>query len=68
MRTIKAVKVKVKNTCFTLRFCRVYGEVEAQEPLALIGSHNFLELSVNQGNASKVFKVKNGDKVVLSPS
>jgi hypothetical protein len=68
MRTVKAVKVKMKNTWFTLRFCRVYGEVEAQEPLALIGSHNFLELSINQGNASRVFKVKNGDKVVLHPS
>jgi len=68
MRTIKAVKVKVKNTWFTMRFCRAYGEVEAQEPLALIGSHNFLELSINQGNASRVFKVKNGDKVVLHRS
>jgi S-adenosylmethionine hydrolase len=68
MRTIKAVKVKVKNTWFTLRFCRAYGEVEAQEPLALIGSYNFLELSINQGNASRVFKAKSGDKIILHRS
>lgn len=68
LQTMKDVKVKVKGTWFTLRFCRAYGEVAAQEPLALIGSHNFLELSVNQGNASRVFKVKSGDKVVLHRS
>jgi hypothetical protein len=65
METIKGVKVKVKNTWFTMRFCRAYAEVEPKEPLALIGSHNFLELSINQGNASKVFKAKNGDKVFV---
>jgi S-adenosylmethionine hydrolase len=65
MGTIKVVRVRVKNTWFTMRFCKTYGEVESQEPLALIGSHNLLELSINQGNASRVFKVKNGDKVVV---
>jgi len=68
MRTKKTVKVKVKNTWFKLRFCKAYGEVKAEEPLALIGSHNFLELSINQGNASKMLKAKNGDKIVLHPS
>jgi S-adenosylmethionine hydrolase len=65
MGTIKVMRVKVKNTRFTMKFRRAYGEVEAQEPLALIGSHNFLELSINQGNASRVFNVKNGDRVVV---
>jgi hypothetical protein len=65
MGTNKAMKVKVKNTWFTMKFRKAYGEVEAQEPLVLIGSHNFLELSINQGDASRVFKIKNGDKVVV---
>jgi len=68
IRTADALKIKMKNTWFTLRFCKAYGEVEAQEPLALIGSHNFLELSINQGNASRVFKVKSGDTIILQPS
>ena len=67
MRTIDNVKIRMKNKWFTLRFCKAYGEVEPDEPLALIGSHSFLELSINQGNASRMFKVKNGDKVVLHP-
>jgi hypothetical protein len=68
METIKGVRVNVRNTCFTMRFCRAYGEVEPKEPLALIGSHSFLELSINQGNASRVFNAKNGDKVVVCRS
>jgi hypothetical protein len=68
MGTFKVMKVKVKNTWFTMKFCKAYGEVVAQEPVALIGSHNFLELSVNQGNASRVFKAKSGDKVVVYAS
>jgi S-adenosylmethionine hydrolase len=65
MRTAKTVKLRMKNTRFTLELCRAYGEAEDQEPLAIIGSHNFLEVSINRGDASKFFKVKNGDKVIL---
>lgn len=59
------VNLKLKNTKLKLRLCKVYAEVEAQQPLALIGSHNFLEISVNQGNAAENFKTKAGDKVTL---
>ena len=45
--------------------CRAYAEVEAKKPLAIIGSHDFLEISVNKGNAARMFKVKAGDKVIL---
>ena len=48
-----------------LRFCKAYGEVEPHEPLALIGSHRYLEISVNQGNASNEFKTKAGDKIAV---
>lgn len=42
---------------------QTYGLAEDGDALALIGSHNFLEISINCGNAAKTFKVKNGDKV-----
>ena len=61
----ETVKVKLKNTAFELKLRRTYAEAENQEPLAIIGSHNFLEISVNQGNAERIFNVKSGDKVVL---
>jgi len=56
---------KIGETTLKLRLCRAYAEVEAKKPLAIIGSHDFLEISVNKGNAAKMFKVKAGDKVIL---
>jgi len=59
------VNVRLKNVMLKLKLCRVYAEVETQKPLAIIGSHNFLEVSINQGNAAERFKIKAGDKVTL---
>jgi S-adenosylmethionine hydrolase len=59
------LNVKFREKILRLRFCSAYGDVHAKEPLALVGSHDFLEFSVNQGNAAKKFKVKVGDSVRL---
>jgi S-adenosylmethionine hydrolase len=65
MKIERVVNVKLGNAKLRLKFCKAYAEVERQKPLALIGSHNFLEISINQGNAAEVFKIKRGDKVTL---
>jgi S-adenosylmethionine hydrolase len=57
--------LKVDGLQGRLRFCKTYGEVEVGEPLALIGSHGFLEISVNQGDASKNFGFKIGDEITF---
>jgi len=57
--------VKLKNVRLKLKLCKAYMEVEPQEPLAIIGSHNFLEISINQGNAAKTLNVNRGDKVTI---
>jgi hypothetical protein len=59
------VNVKLKNVRQKLKLCKAYAEVEPQKPLATIGSHNFLEISINQGNAAKTFKAKIGDKIIV---
>jgi len=59
------VNVKLKEVKLKLKFCKAYAEVEPQKPLAIIGSHNFLEISINQGNAAQTFKIKSGEKVEL---
>jgi len=59
------VDVKLRDVRLKLKFCKAYAEVEPQKPLAVIGSHNFLEISINQGNAAEIFKIKSGDKVTL---
>jgi S-adenosylmethionine hydrolase len=60
-----AVAIGTKNRNVTLRLCKAYAEVKKKEPLAVFGSQNFLEISVNQGNAAAIFKVKDGDKITL---
>jgi len=60
-----AFGLRLKDKVITLRFSSTYGEAQVGRPLALIGSHDFLEISLNQGNASKKFKAKVGDTVTV---
>jgi len=46
-------------------FVRTYGFVGQEEALALIGSHGFLEIAINKGNAALKFGLKSGDQVVI---
>jgi len=66
MEIKEKLHVKVGGIELTLLLCMTYGDVEKRQPLAIIGSHNFLEISVNQGNAAKTFKARVDDKVVLT--
>jgi S-adenosylmethionine hydrolase len=61
------VNVKLARGKLKLAFCRAYGEMKSHELLALIGSHGFLEISVNQGNAAQKFNAKTGDPIEVSP-
>jgi S-adenosylmethionine hydrolase len=65
MGTKKTVNLKLKDTGLKLKLCKAYSEVKAQQPLAIIGSHNFIEISINQGNAAENFQTRVGDKVRL---
>ena len=58
-------RLRVDGIRTRLRFCKTYGEVELGEPLAIVGSHGFLEISVNQGDASKDFRFKIGHKITF---
>lgn len=59
--------VKLKNAKLKLRIRKTYADAKAQEILAVMGSHGFLEISINQGSAAKTLRVKNGEKVAISP-
>ena len=60
------VSVEVASCKLKIKFCKAYGETKPHEPLALIGSHGFLEISLNQGNAAKKYQIKAGDNVTIS--
>jgi S-adenosylmethionine hydrolase len=64
-RVKDAVNVELAGCKLKLKFCKAYGEIKLHEPLALIGSHGFLEISVNQGSAAEKFETKPGDKIKL---
>jgi len=57
--------IKLRGKATRMKFCSTYGEAPAKKPLALIGSHDFLEIAINQGSASKIFKIKVGDAVII---
>jgi S-adenosylmethionine hydrolase len=66
IKATKPLVVRLKGTLLRLSFCKTYGETPLKSTLALIGSHDFLEIAVNQGNASRKLKVKVGDTAVVS--
>jgi len=59
------LRLRLRDTPITLRFCSTYGEVPVGKSLALIGSHDFLEISTNQRNASKKLGTRVGDTVAV---
>jgi S-adenosylmethionine hydrolase len=61
-----AVSVELPSCKLKLKFGKAYGETKPHEPLALIGSHGFLEIALNQGNAAREFRTQARDKVIIS--
>lgn len=46
-------------------FLSTYGEVRKGRVLSLIGSHGFFEIAVNQGSASKLLHLNNGNEIKI---
>lgn len=65
LKTKTTVNLKLKDVKLRFKLCKAYADVEPHESLAIMGSHNFLEISINQGNAAETFKIRNGDKIIL---
>lgn len=59
------VNIELPNQKLKLKFGKSYGEAKYQEALALIGSHGYLEIALNQGNAAEKFKANPRDKIKL---
>jgi S-adenosylmethionine hydrolase len=61
--TAKTVKVNLHHVSLQLHCSETYGNAKSQEPIALIGSHGFLELALNQGSFSEKYRVNSGDRI-----
>jgi S-adenosylmethionine hydrolase len=66
IRNGSSLHVKLDSETLTLKLCSAYGEVPAKTPLAIIGSNDFLEISINQWSASRTFETKIGDPLRVS--
>lgn len=62
----RMVNVKLQCVLQNISFGKTYAQVKPHEPLALVGSHGFLEIALNQGNAAQKFHAKAGDKIEVS--
>ncbi|MCW4032188.1 MAG: S-adenosyl-l-methionine hydroxide adenosyltransferase family protein [Candidatus Bathyarchaeota archaeon] len=59
------IMLEVRENKFNTKLKRTYSEVAKKELLALIGSHNYLEIAVNQGSAKEMLKINKGDELKL---
>lgn len=60
----KIIKIQFNDrTEKILKICEAYNEVKEGDFLAIIGSGDFLEISINQGNAAKKLNIKEGTKI-----
>lgn len=67
-KAIKRVKITLSNQTVDIPFRKTYGQENFKQVIALIGSHGFLEIALNQGSASEELQVKIGDSIRVSPS
>jgi len=61
----KTVKLSFGDTVVDVPFQKTYGVVEKGQPLLTIGSHNYVEISLNQRNAAQKFHLKEDQTVEL---
>jgi S-adenosyl-L-methionine hydrolase (adenosine-forming) len=60
------VQVEFSNHVALMKVSNSYASVKLHDPLLVVGSHNFAEVALNQGNAAAKFQVKTGDKITLT--
>ncbi len=64
----EALTLKFVDTELKLKLKKTYGETKLNEPLVLIGSHGFLEIALNRGNAAEKYQAKVGIEVTVTPA
>lgn len=57
------IRIRVRRRTFQVPVRETYGEVPPKKLVALVGSHDFLEIATNRGNAARKLHAKAEDKV-----
>ncbi len=64
----KTVNVKLPKFSLKLFLGKTYAQTKPKEAIALIGSHGFLEIALNQGSAAEKFHIAAEDKIEVTPA
>lgn len=59
------VTIEINKRRVKVKLVKKYGDVPKGSPLALFGSHDEVQLAINQGNLGETWQVKKGDVVIL---
>ena len=68
MAQAKAVNIKLHNISLNIAFGKTYAQTKSREAIALIGSHGFLEIALNQASAVEKFNATAGEKIEVTPA
>ncbi len=60
------INLKIQSKELKLKLKKTYGETKLNEPLALIGSHGFLEIALNRGSAAEKYQAKVGMEITIT--
>lgn len=59
------IRMQVKGRVYNLDVARTYSDNPEGKAALLVGSHDFLEVAINKGNAAKRFRVHSGDRLIF---
>ena len=59
-------QVTINQLTKTMKYMKSYGYVSPGELIIITGSSNYMEISINQGNAQKLFDAMTGDSIAIT--
>jgi S-adenosylmethionine hydrolase len=62
----KTITVNLHHVSLQLALAKTYAQAKPKEPLALIGSHDFLEVALNQASFAEKYRVRAGDRIEVA--
>jgi len=60
------LQIELAQHKLQLKLSKTYTTGKSQQLLLLVGSHSYMEIAINQGNAANKLQVKPGDKICIS--
>ena len=68
MNQAKAVNIKLHNISLNITLSKTYAPAKPRDAIALIGSHGFLEMALNQASAAEMFHAAVGEEIEVTPT